>query len=68
MKSPPLYTFLEYVRFRPFSKWLYRIEITGAERVPLELGAILIANHESLIDPSLLALVPPRPVRYRAKA
>ncbi len=68
MKRPPLYTFLEYVRFRPFFKWLYRIEITGAERVPLEGGAILIANHESMIDPWLLALVTPRPVRYMAKA
>ena len=68
MRRPPLYTLLERIGFRPFAKRLYRIELSGAERIPAEGGVILVANHESLIDPWLLALATPRPVRYMAKA
>ena len=63
-----LYTALDRVRFRPFAKWLYRIRIDGAEHVPAAGPAILVANHESLIDPWILGLVTPRPIRYMAKA
>ena len=68
MKRPPLYTFLERIGFRPWARTVYRISIEGAERVPKTGPVILIANHESLIDPWFLALVTPRPVRYMAKA
>jgi 1-acyl-sn-glycerol-3-phosphate acyltransferase len=36
--------------------------------VPSSGGAILVANHESLLDPWLLGLVTRRPIRYMAKA
>jgi 1-acyl-sn-glycerol-3-phosphate acyltransferase len=65
---PPLYTVFEWIGFRPFFRHLYRIEITGSERIPAHGAAILVANHESLIDPWLLGLVTPRPIRYMAKA
>jgi 1-acyl-sn-glycerol-3-phosphate acyltransferase len=68
VKRPPLYALLEWVGFRMFIRRLYRIELTGAERVPRSGGAILVANHESLIDPWVLSLVTPRPIRYMAKA
>jgi 1-acyl-sn-glycerol-3-phosphate acyltransferase len=63
-----LYELLEAIGFRPFAKWLYRVRIDGAEQVPPRGPAILAANHESLIDPWILGLVTPRPIRYMAKS
>jgi len=68
MKRPPLYELLERTGFRTFWSWLYRVELRNADRIPLEGPVILAANHESLIDPWLLGLVTPRPIRYMAKA
>jgi 1-acyl-sn-glycerol-3-phosphate acyltransferase len=68
MKRPPLYTFLERIGFRPMARWLYHVQIAGLDNVPAEGPVILVANHESLIDPWLLGLVTRRPVRYMAKA
>ncbi len=44
------------------------MRISGAERIPSSGPVILVANHESLFDPWILALATPRPVRYMAKA
>ncbi|MCP9486832.1 MAG: 1-acyl-sn-glycerol-3-phosphate acyltransferase [Gaiellaceae bacterium MAG52_C11] len=63
-----LYRLLERANFRGIARRLYRVRITGAERIPLVSPAILVANHESMFDPWLLALATPRPVRYMAKA
>jgi 1-acyl-sn-glycerol-3-phosphate acyltransferase len=68
MRRAPLYTFLEWIRFRVWFARLYRVDITGRERVPRTGAVVLCANHESMIDPWLLALVSPRPIRYMAKA
>ena len=38
---------------------LYRIEVAGAERIPAEGPCILVANHESMIDPFVLGLATP---------
>jgi len=58
---------LERTGFRPLARWLYKVEVTGAERIPAG-PVILVANHESLFDPWILALATPRPVRYMAKS
>ncbi len=63
-----LYRLLERANFRGIAGRLYRVTITGAERIPPASPAILVANHESMFDPWLLALATPRPVRYMAKA
>lgn len=63
-----LYELLERANFRAIAHRLYRVGITGAERIPPAGPAILVANHESMFDPWLLALATPRPVRYMAKA
>ncbi len=68
MKHPILYRVLEWMGFRPFFSRLYRVELLGVERIPLEGGAILTPNHESMIDPWLLGLTTPRPIRFMAKA
>jgi 1-acyl-sn-glycerol-3-phosphate acyltransferase len=62
-----LYTLLERTGFRQLAKWLYKVEVTGADRIPPG-PVILVANHESLFDPWILALATPRPVRYMAKS
>ena len=49
---------------RPLARLLYRVEIVG--RVPP--GAVVVAaNHESLLDPPLLALVADQPLHFLAK-
>ena len=63
-----LYRLLERANFRGIARQFYRVSITGAERIPTRSAAILVANHESMFDPWLLALATPRPVRYMAKA
>lgn len=63
-----LYRLLERANFRGLARRLYRVRITGAERIPAASPAILVANHESMFDPWLLALATPRPVHYMAKA
>src|SRR6478672_1004958 len=68
MKRPPLYTLMELIAFRHWFGRLYRVELNGRERIPTGGPAILVANHESMIDPWLLGLVTPRPVRFMAKA
>lgn len=63
-----LYRLLERANFRGIARRLYGVRVTGAERIPAGSPAILVANHESMFDPWLLALATPRPVRYMAKA
>ncbi len=63
-----LYRLLERANFRGIAHRLYGVTITGAERIPTASPVILVANHESMFDPWLLALVTRRPVRYMAKA
>jgi len=68
MRRPPVYALFDFVRFRSWYSWLYRVEVRRRELVPPSGPLILVANHESMIDPWLLGLVTPRPVRYMAKA
>jgi len=63
-----LYRLLERTRFRAIAARVYRVTVIGADRIPLTGPVILVANHESLFDPWLLALATPRPVRYMAKS
>ena len=68
MKRPPLYTVFELIRFRVWFAWIYRVEVRNPERIPITGPVLLVANHESLIDPWLLGLATKRPIRYMAKA
>lgn len=44
----------------------HRLEITGRENLP-EGPAVIVANHQSMVDPPLLAAVTDRPVAFLAK-
>ena len=45
-----------------------RIEVTGAEKVPLEGPVIIASNHLSWLDPPAIGVVLPRPIAYIARA
>ncbi len=68
MKVPFLYRALLATGFRFWFARLYRVETQHPELIPETGPVILVANHESMIDPFLLGLATPRPVRYMAKA
>ncbi len=52
----------------PFLHLIWRPKVTGAEHVPASGGAILAANHLSVIDSIFLPLMLSRPVTYSAKS
>ncbi|MEP6976841.1 MAG: lysophospholipid acyltransferase family protein [Thermoleophilia bacterium] len=62
------YDLLERTRSRAIIRRLYGVRVVGAERIPASGPAILVANHESMFDPWILALATPREIRYMAKA
>ena len=62
-----LWELSERLRLREALTRLYRVSVSGAEHVPPG-GCILVANHESVIDPWFLSLATRRRVRFMAKA
>jgi 1-acyl-sn-glycerol-3-phosphate acyltransferase len=52
----------------PFLRGIWRPKVTGAENVPASGGAILAANHQSVLDSVFLPLMLGRPVTFSAKA
>jgi 1-acyl-sn-glycerol-3-phosphate acyltransferase len=61
-----------YQRLRLVVGWLcqrlYRLEVEGASNIPRTGGCLLAANHESSIDPALVALTTDRPIHFLARA
>ena len=62
------YRLLHRSGLRAVLQRVYRIDVVGAERVPATGGAILVANHESIWDPFVLAVATMREIHYLAKA
>jgi 1-acyl-sn-glycerol-3-phosphate acyltransferase len=58
----------ERLRIRERIARRYRVEVRGAEHVPTTGPCIIVANHESLLDPWFLCVATPRRVRFMAKA
>jgi 1-acyl-sn-glycerol-3-phosphate acyltransferase len=52
----------------PFLHTIWRPKVTGGEHVPATGGAILAANHLSMLDSVFLPLMLDRPVTFSAKA
>ncbi len=46
------------------ARLLYRVRSRGCEHIPAKGGAVIIANHLSYVDPVLLQLACPRPIRF----
>lgn len=61
-----IYRLLRLVSF-PLVRHVWRTRVTGLERLPAG-PFVLAANHESVIDPFVLAVVIPRHVRFLGKA
>jgi 1-acyl-sn-glycerol-3-phosphate acyltransferase len=70
MRRPPLsfYRLLGYMFVKPILTLLLRPQIRGRGRIPRRGGCILVANHESPIDPFVLGLACHRTIRFLAKA
>ena len=52
----------------PVVRTAYRLEVRGQEHVP-QVGALVVAaNHDSMLDPFVLAAAMSRPIRYLGKA
>ena len=66
--NAPLYDLLAVVGFRSLFGWVYRVEAAGTERIPAEGPVILVANHESMVDPWVVGLLTPRTIHWMAKA
>jgi 1-acyl-sn-glycerol-3-phosphate acyltransferase len=47
---------------------VYRLDVDGAERVPAAGPLLVVANHESVLDPFVLGTAVPRQLRFLAKA
>jgi len=62
------YQLLHRIGFRELMRVLYRVELTGSERVPATGAAILASNHASIVDPFILAVTTKREIHYMAKA
>jgi 1-acyl-sn-glycerol-3-phosphate acyltransferase len=52
----------------PVLRGLYRVEVRGQEHVPLTGPLVVAGNHESILDPFLLAAVIPRQVQFIGKS
>lgn len=46
------------------ARLLYRVRFSGGEHIPAKGGVLMIANHLSYVDPVLLQLICPRPIRF----
>lgn len=63
-----LYRTLGLYLLRPGLRAMYRVEVSGGERIPLEGPCIVASNHESTVDPFIMGLVTGRVVHWMAKS
>lgn len=62
------YAVLDRSGLRGRLRRLYRVDVTGGERIPATGPAILAANHASIWDPFILGVATTREIHYMAKA
>ena len=67
--SPPAFRYATGRRVcRPLLRAVYRLEVRGAARVPAAGPLVVVANHESVLDPFVLGCALERELRFMAKA
>lgn len=59
---------LSHTVCRCLAAGLFDLRFSGAAHVPRRGGALLLSNHQSFLDPVMLALPLPRPIGYMARA
>ena len=52
----------------PLIERIYRVEVRGQENVPRSGRLVVAGNHDSMLDPFILAAAIPRPIRYLGKS
>jgi 1-acyl-sn-glycerol-3-phosphate acyltransferase len=62
-----LYRALTAIGYRSAMRTVFRMEIAGAERIPAAGPCILVANHESVVDPYILGVATSRRIHFMAK-
>src|SRR5262249_54749449 len=66
MTPPSAYATVRAVA-RSVLRLVYRLEVEGAQRVPPAGPVIVVANHESVLDPIVLGCAIDRDLRFLAK-
>jgi 1-acyl-sn-glycerol-3-phosphate acyltransferase len=67
MKPSPLWKFLQVIA-RIWTTWMFDLKVYGAHHVPNEGGVLLVANHQSNLDPVLVGVRLKRRLSYLAKS
>jgi 1-acyl-sn-glycerol-3-phosphate acyltransferase len=49
-------------------RWWFRLRVTGAEHVPPTGAALIVSNHQSILDPPVVGGSAPRQIFFLAKA
>jgi 1-acyl-sn-glycerol-3-phosphate acyltransferase len=62
--------FYRFIQWLPRSIWraLGKLEVNGLEHVPPSGAFLLLANHQSILDPIMIQAVCPRPIHAMAKS
>lgn len=64
--KPRFYRFCRYLcRFA--TAWYWRIRSSGAHHLPLEGGMLVLANHQSVLDPVMIGVCTQRQLTYLAR-
>lgn len=67
MKPHPLWKLAQTI-VRVGSSTLFDLKVYGRENIPPDGGALMISNHQSLLDPAVLGAQLWRPMSYLAKS
>jgi 1-acyl-sn-glycerol-3-phosphate acyltransferase len=65
---PPIVWKFVQLLFRIFFSVFFDLKVYGVKNVPRAGGALMVSNHQSLLDPPLLGVRVHRPMSYMAKS
>jgi 1-acyl-sn-glycerol-3-phosphate acyltransferase len=67
-KRAPIWWLFQHLFCYPVMKLAYRTKVSGRHHVPASGGVLLVSNHQSFLDPILVAFALKRPVAFLAKS